>query len=308
MKIPRHTLLALALASLLPLSARAGCRLTDCGFIVAANSALPVIGMHDMVGGRWVLEVAPAFWTMKTGTGGQAVDVHPKGFAGSLALQREFSPRWGLGIVAATSRQSGEVTTGQSLVNAIQAASDANAGTVGGAGSAGGTIKNMGGSYVALLATHDFFSDPEGFRLPVSFGVAMVQNRLDYSHEFTNPADGSLQRETMKIDHSGLGAVVNVSADFLVKEKLRVMPGFYLAHGLAYLPAVEYKVQKNNGAVQTFSRDQTSTQAAPSLYLSFLWRPWNLGFTWNYTEVALGGNVTSNSIYSLHWAKRWGGA
>lgn len=60
--------------------------------------------------------------------------------------------------------------------------------------------------------------------------------------------------------------------------------------------------------MRTFVKDQTATQAAPSLYISLLWRPWNLGFTWNYTETLLGGNVASNSIYSLHWGKRWGGA
>jgi hypothetical protein len=302
---------ALAAALVISLAsspAVAGCRLVSCGFIVAGNSALPVISMNEMQGGRWTVEVAPAYWTLKSDTGGQNADIKPKGFAGAFAVKREFSPRWGLAIIGAKAAQQGDTTLSRPTKDLLVSASRANTAIANGAGQRGGTVKDVGGSFYGLVATYDFFGEKDAtFRLPFSFGVSHVTNKLSFETSYANA--GTTQTETFKLDKSGLGALVNLSADFIVwDKKLRVSPGIYINHGLSYIKDAEYKVTRSNGFSQTITADESATNVAIASYVALSYRPWDLGFTWNFTQDVAGGAVASNSIYSLHWQKRFGGS
>ena len=315
--ITRSAFVALA-AALLAGPASAGCRLLSCGFVVAGNSALPVIGMHDMTGHRLTVEVAPAYWTLRSDTGGQKADLHAHGYSGAFAVKYEITPAWGVGLVGSFADQSGSSVINAKTSDLLVSADTANRSLApGGAGFGGGTVTNVGGSFIALMGTYDFFHDPDGFRLPLSIGLARVNSRMDFNHDYFVGA--THQVESFHLDDSGMGFVVNISADFLAwDKKLRIMPGFYEAHGLSYFDGFHYDVQRNGGQVQQFSGGgsstgggggssggESATNDSPALYITVNYRPWDLGATWNYTQALLGGLVASNSIYSVHWQHRF---
>lgn len=281
----------------------------ECVSEISANSIVTVMGMHEMEGRRWVVEVAPGLWTH--GIPSNVVNttqetLSMKGFTAGLALKREFSPHWGVGFLGAVARQSGASTfKGQSGL----APPEASPGVPGGAGFAGGQDKDAYADVAALMFTYDPFTDNEGFRMPISFGPMYVSQGLTFEHRFTNPNNGRAQTEKMLVKDSFWGPVGDVSLDFLLFKKLRVMPGLFFGGRVPKKgidtedwttkdpnPIYDYTVDQN-GTRYRFPRKVPGSNSVGSMHLGVLYRPWNLTFLM-YFE--------SGKTYALKWTRKFG--
>lgn len=294
----RTLTLAALVAVVLPSAAFADCKLAECGFDIGTASAFNVAAMHDMQGGRWIVEAAPGYWRLSTGKGGD----DPHGYTAGFSVKHEFSPSWGAGLIASTARQSGtiNITKKSDLVqDSLFSAAP------------GGSVKDMGGSIVGLMATHDFHPAQDSWRLPFSFGALYTWRTVKFTHDFTNAAS---QHEVDSVDftNKSLGLFLNASVDFLVHKDFRIMPGVFLAKGTTgmfsgatFTP--DYVVTKN-GVTTHYHQDISITDAAPVIYTSFAYRPWGVSFDWNMTELLLGKNATASTIYAVKLSKKFGGA
>lgn len=299
--------LAMAMALLLPVTAKAGCKLGECLLGVTGDSIMGVMGMHDMKGGRWVVQASPGYITGKVGSAINPTDTFDlKGYSGAFAVKREFTAHWGFGLVGGFAMQSGKSTlTGPSgLAPAAAFAEMPVGGTNGSDGYSGGEISNMYGNSVAALLTWDPFSDPDGFRMPISVGPAMIWEGFEFRHAFTNPnAGNAAQVDTAKVHRSDLGALANVSFDLPPLKDFRLMPGFTVgvAPGTNYAQ-YDYTVQRNGATFGTFRHETAMQPMFVSIYTALAYRPWDIGLNYIISSTA---NKVKN--YSLTLTKKWGG-
>jgi len=274
---------------------------------VTANSAVSVMSMHDMEGDRWVFEVSPGYWrglaklenVVGIGDSSNEENVEPKGFVIAAAIKREFSPHWGMGFMAGGGRQKGgaEIVGFASLMPTSALASFTFPTSV---GAVGGEIKGMFSQFTALIFTFDPFSDPDGFRLPITVGPIWVNQGFDFQNEYT--ISGQTQTESLSQRRSWLGGYVNASFDFLLFNNLRVMPGILYGRSFGGETSADYDyIVTNGGTTRTFAGEITSSAIFPTVYLSLMYRPWNLSL--NYTlPVADSKDV---KVSSLRWSKKW---
>lgn len=271
---------------------------------------LPVSSMHDMQGGRWTVSVAPGLWTVggiapdtcrhSCGSGDYTFPFKINGKLFGLGLKREFSPKWGAGVVFAWSKQGGSVDLGAQ--DSGLAPASALAGTAGSAGFGGGTFENFGGYVFGAFVTHDFFDNPDGFRLPVSIGPMIAKQSLDFKHTFTNPNNSLAQTESVEWRRTFTGALINVSFDFLFFKNLRVMPGIMGAFGFTSGAESDFDyVVTQAGTSTAYKHSLTASPESGTLYVQFLWRPWNLGTTFNFQP----GNEDTRA-FTLQWHRSFG--
>jgi len=271
---------------------------------------MAVTSMHEMAGDRWVLTIAPGYWAGKISRPATASTVqqtfpHPvaslSGYTMGLALKREFTAHWGAGIVGAISQQNGQSSALSDVAN--MAPDAAVTGTPGGAGFAGGNFKGLTGDFFALMLTFDPYSKPEGFRMPISIGPAYIVQSVQYTHTYVNPNNGKTQTEKATVNRNKSALFVNPSLDFLMFRNLRVMPGaLFILAGAGNKVPFDYKVAQAGSAEKTYPTTAKVASASASIYVSFLYRPWNLSF--NYALPVADLAVISQ--YSFTWTKKWG--
>ena len=310
MKSFRLSALLLAVLSI-PAASWAGCKLGECLLGVTGDSILGVMSMHDMVGDRWVVQVSPGYVTGKVGTA-----IHPndtfdlKGYSSAFAVKREFTPHWGAGLIGGFTMQAGKSTlSGPSGLAPTTAFPELPPG-VGGNGSdghSGGEISQVYGNAVAALVTFDPFSNPDGFRLPISVGPMVLWEGFEFRHAFTNTdvAGNPAQVDTTKGSRSDLGFLANASFDMRFFKDFRFMPGLSVgfAPGKSNYAKYDYVVTRNGVPFGTFAHETAMQPMLTTIYASFLYRPWDVGF--NYIIQSYASKLKT---YSFTLSKKWGKA
>ena len=322
--------LVVALAALLLGTGKSwACRLSECTSQIGFTSLVSVLGMHDMEEGRWVIQAAPGLWNVTGGfqasAGGNNVGVptralppdpylygaeyiKPHGYDGSLAIKREFSPNWGLGLMGSFASENGNSSITQGSGLAPDAAYN---GTPGGAGFMGGTYSNIFANEVALMATWDPFANPNGFRMPISFGPYVEWSGENFSHSFVNPNNGQAQAESAAVRQTEVGALANISFDFLLFKNLRVMPALLIGYVPQKNDNYNYVVSQA-GAVTSYPWNTVGGGHVSMPYVTMTYRPWDLSV--NYVFLGdlsfLAGNTDPQmkfSNYSITMTKKFGG-
>lgn len=293
--------LLVAALALLPLSARANCKIGDCVSGVAGDSLFSVMSMHDMEGGRWIFEASPGYVTGKIkGSDIPRESLTVKGVTGAFAVKRELSPNWGVGMLGSFVKQSNEntLTTQSGLAPGNVATS------IPGSARAGGTIKDMSSRIIALMLTYDPFSNPDGFRLPLSVGPLYMDQGVEFTHSFSN--SGVAQTEKASISRRDLGLFGNASFDFLVAKDFRIMPGVSVGGAPSFLGASNYAkydyVVERNGTRTLFPYETSFQSFFATIYVQLLYRPWGLG-----ANAIVMSNSDDIKIYSLKLTKKFGG-
>lgn len=272
------------------------------GNTVLAKSLISVASMHDMRGGRTFIEIAPGYWTGNLGgiqCGANTARTSCvgtgsfHGWALSGALKHEFSPHWGVGLLAGLSRGSGSIT----IANQNEFA----AGQIPDAGYAGGTFKDVRSQFVGLQVTFDPFTRPGGFRLPLSFGPMLKSAGAKFDHVFTNPNTGKPQEESFDVwpQHPDVGFYVNASMEVPIGSKFRVMPGILVGEGGSQThPDMTYNVNRN-GVLSSYTVSQNNDNMIGDANVGFEWVPWNLTFN---VDLPIG-DLKTWTLYSLRWAR-----
>ncbi len=296
------------------------CTREDCVTTISIDSLLPVIGMHDMQGDRWIVQVSPGYWMAdnvlvtkgQSTLGPQQAESGFRGYSGALAVKREFSPHWGAGLMGSFAVQQGQRDIGGITMDL--APTNANTSTPGGAGIfPGGTLKGIYGNQVAAVATYDPFS--EGFRLPISFGPYYLWQGYQFTHSFINPNNGAAQTESADVTYHSVGVVANVSADFVLFKKIRIAPAlFAAATKLDFstpLVSFNYKVTQN-GIQKSYSNAEYMMANYAIAYLNLGYLPWSIDFNYVLINgIQTGSNndpvAFKSQVFSLTWTKKWGG-
>jgi len=300
---------ALLLATMLTLSvsARAGTKLGETLLGVTGDSVMGVMGMHDMKGGRWVVQVSPGYITGKVNTAfGTGENFSMKGYSMAFAIKREFTANWGAGLIGGFTKQSGNSTLSTPSGLAPDTAFP-EVPTVPGvrrSGYSGGTISGMYGNALGVMLTLDPFSNPDGFRMPISVGPMMLWEGIKFRHEFNNPNLGNAaQVDTAEVKRSDLGFFSNISFDFIFFKDFRVMPGIALGFAPGKSNYAKYDYNVTRGGVTTAFAHETAMQPMwTSVYASFLYRPWDVNV--NYIVMS-GADQLKN--YSITVGKKFGG-
>ncbi len=312
MEITRARLAAVLTLGFLPLAAllavmpafalTASHQIGEIGAQALGGAMLPVVPMHDMEGDRWILSVAPGYWTVTNISPGG--DGCPNGSCGrndggyfpfsisglsiAASLKREFTPHWGLSGIAAYEHQLSPVGLG-SYTSGLQP------NNVSGVGSPGGQFFNTNSGAAALMATYDPFTNPQGFRMPISFGPFYGMQGIGFKHDVS-----PTQTESANWRQSYIGVMANLSLDFLLFHDLRVMPGVLFFGGLTGQKSGYAYVVNQNGAVTNYPGAIPSGSGGFDPYVQLLWRPWNLAST---ISLLSGANV-----YALTWSHKWVGS
>jgi len=305
MKI-RTILLAGVLAGIgFPSTVWANCKLGDCVSGTAGTAMFSVMSMHDMVGKRWVIEVAPGYFSGQFGVDQPGHNMDVKGWASAFAIKREFTAHWGAGIIGGLASQSGESTiTRASGQLAPDLPASMGPGLSGGNSHPGGTFKNIKATLFGLMLTFDPFANPDGFRMPISAGPIWFTQGVDFENIFTNPDNGKAQKDSFTLERKTQGLFANVSFDFLFWDKVRLMPGFTVGGSLSASNFLdfEYVVVQDDVEVGRFAHNTSFQPFFAVIYVSVLYRP--LGLSFNYKFIS---NDQSNKIYALKWTKKFGG-
>ncbi len=203
-------------------------------------------------------------------------------------MKRELTAHWGLSGVFAYDRQLSPVDLGS---YASGWAPDG----VSGVGSPGGQFKNDNGGVAAFLVTYDPFTNPGGFRMPVSLGPFYGWQGLDFVNNIS-----ATDTESVNYRRSFAGVMGNISLDFLLFHDLRVIPGLLIFQGFASREAPYTYVVDNNGTITNYPLKLTAAPSGGDPYVQFLWRPWNV--------AATASLLSGSEVYALTWSHKWSGA
>lgn len=303
MRLTPVLVLTLSLSLAGALDAHAQAKLGEGALNPLGHAMFPVVASVPMVGDNWTLTVAPGLWTSEIGS----IDcrycsdslINPplefSGYSISVGLRREFSERWGVGLVAGFANSPSRVNLGSYDTGL---ASNAALAAIPGSGPVGGTLEDMSGYAIGLLVTRDFHRRADGFRLPVSVGPFYGSSGFKFSHAFTNASSGLAQTEKVDFKNSFAGVMANVSFDFIFFKKLRVAPGMFYSQGFRGQEIdVDYEIT-TAGTTRTFPQTTSSSPSTGNIYVKFVWVPWNL--------VTAAKLVPEESkAYTVTWTKRW---
>lgn len=227
----------------------------------------PVATMHNMLGDRFIIELMPAYWTASF-DGGDTT-----GYGGALALKYEFSAQWGIALLGSYG-SSEEFSATKSILGVQQT------------DFISGKHKLDNSQTLALALTHDFFPQPDGFRLPVFVGVMSGTAKLSGSEQGTNDT------VTVTNEVTDLNWAFGISPEFNV----------WL---FRFQPAVV--IMNSEGSTITWKHQDGRTESKKGsgeftggLLLGIKYEPFGLTYTFQSTP-----GVDNLTIHSFVFTKVW---
>ncbi|MBI4824655.1 MAG: hypothetical protein HY805_10585 [Nitrospirae bacterium] len=231
--------------------------------ILGASLIAPRAIVDDMRGKRLKVELSPAYWS--TGFDGGSAD----GYGGSIALKYEFSPRWGVSLLGGYG-SSNEFSSSKRFFGEPNVPASTK-------------YRLDYSSVVAFALTHDFFSKPGGFRLPISIGVASGGGKVSGEEKSTGYTV-IIDCETPPV----LSFFVGLTASFNIKDLRFISSLMVVGSG-----DNEITWRHSDGRVETKSFDPSFPSIVSG---SINYAPFNLSY--NFQRSA---NVEDLTIHSLTW-------
>jgi hypothetical protein len=279
-----------------------GCKLVECVTSFSGDSLIPVVSMHEMRGDRWIVQASPGYWE----TSLPEIEVLPTnvpmtGLVGSFAVKHEFTQHWGLGVGGSFTQQTSGGDLG-TTVSGLEPLTGSNA--IPGSGAAGGKLSGIYGNSIFAMVTWDPFSGPDGFRMPLSLGPLYMWQGFQFSNTFVNAASGKTETDTVNASRRFVGFFANASFDVPLGKKVYVSPGV-LFGGYPGTPLFnyDYVIAQNGGSGGSYSQGDYLGEFFASIYVSALYRPWDLGFNYVITDQTASGSRS----FSITLTKKWGG-
>ncbi len=269
----------------------------------------PVISMHDMRGHRWGFAISPYIWktsNIQTDGGCCSLATGPNsapstslpdlsGEGGALAFNIEFTPHWGAQVFGTKAFGRNADLGGDISGLAPQSAFDD---TPGGAGFAGGTFANYTATVFGAMATWDPFKAGGFFRMPISFGFFYGSQTLDFDHHYF--VQNQPQTETVRVRRNYPGVASAISFDFTVAKDWLISPGMNFGQGFTGQEYSIHYVVERNGVRKYYPNQITGTPGYGTVYGSFTYKPWGLGYTFTLIPTLAGTHAITLS-HKFDW-------
>lgn len=227
----------------------------------------PLASMHNMLGDRLSIELMPSYWDY-TFDGGST-----SGLGGAIALKYEFSGQWGIAFLGSEA-SSGEFSTTKSFFGQQ-------------AYFISGKYKVNQSQTIAIALTHDFFSDPDSFRLPFFIGAAFGNASLSGTEQ------GTFGATVIDNKASGIDLMYGISPEFNVGA-FRIEPALVITNSGGN--AITWR--NPNGSVAT----QAGKSLNPTAFiLGIKYEPLGLAYNYQYYVNADTLVVHSFLLYTKTW-------
>lgn len=221
-------------------------------------------------------------------------DYDVSGYGIGVSFMHAFSDHWGYSVIGAYEKTSG--TVNPLLIEDGARGIDAD-------------VEQFSFLVMAGLI-YDPFSDPEGFRMPIFFGLSLYDAKDE--RRFDGTVGGDSVTAEMDTSRTAVSFSFGLAPQFNVKSfRLSFLAAYMASVGepeftasFTNLTTGESGGGGSNSGSGDFNDGEENTNDIVALGLQIQYRPWNLGFLYVPSFFIERG---SYNFVTLTWKKSWGG-